>query len=453
MLNSKIKQNIKNYIPLIIFILGITFYHFTINPNTYLWGDYTFFNEISKNMSLFEFLSLRYKTWTSRLLIEASLYFIAMLPRLSFIIFHIIVVGLLAFILLKLLNDDNSYLLNTVIVALLFLFNIQSMVSAGWIPTLTNYMYPLLFFILSLFPIKNYLLGNKYPNWHCVFYSLYLIIACNNEQIGVCLFVIYLFLLIYMIIKKDIDKKIYIFISLIILSLLFIITCPGNHYRVINESKTHYQEFENFNIIQKILNSAGTILYFLLGNTSSIFVNKLLIIFLLFTAIYICFIYKNIFVKISSFIPFIIIFILTFSFGSGIFDSIFNLFTIESIKYNVTNLNIKSFYMFLCFIVFVLLILYNLILIFIKEYKKKFSLILPLVFCVGFLSIIVIGFSPTSFASNTRTFIFFQFANIICITNLFMKINKYNKKLGLILICLLIILSVISFTIELLFLV
>lgn len=422
-MNSK-KYNLINILPYFLFFIGILIFHTNIMSLNITFGDFNGFYNLSKQYTFFQFLKYRYQNWSSRVIIEAVLYFIVQLPPDLFLIFDIILLMLILVVLIKLLNSSNNLSVNFFIVSALFFFDMSSMNTAGWVATILNYMFPLLFLLLSLFPIKNYLLKKETPKWHIIFYSLFIIIAANLEQSAAILFIAYITTFIYMLIKKNIDKTYYIYISIIIASLIYILLCPGNNVRLAEKNDMRVPNFENYTIIHKILNSGCTILYFFLKPYLVLPVFKiqaLLILYLIISAIYIFINYKNVFIKLSSFLPLLIFLFMLNS------KKIKTLFSQDNININVSTLNLNAFLSFLIFIGFIIIISYNLILILLKERNDKFCLIKLIVLFTGIISMFIMGFSPTCFASNTRTLIFLQFSFIISSTMIFIKIREKNK--------------------------
>lgn len=430
--NKKINSFI-NYSPFIIFVISIILFHIIIVSKTATSGDFNTFRVMSQTQTYFEFIKHRYLNWSSRVIVESYLYSITQLPIIYFHIIDILFAITISFTIKRLFDkpyNSSTFLSNSIIVSFLLLFNIYSMISAGWIATMSNYMYPLLFLLFSLFPIKNYLLKTKASLYENLLYGLSIIIACNVEQCAAILFISYLIICVHMLIKKDLSKTHLIYLSLTIVSLIFILTCPGNKLRSVIETSCILPIYSNFNLIQKLFVSAETIMYFLFINPYSIYTIHILYIFVILISILTFLSYKNIFIKISSLIPPIILTLLIFRKLFPFINLIItNLFNYDIFINNVTSLNFKSFLSFIVFVIFVLLILYNIILLFIK-YKFSSSIhYIFFIFIIGLISIFMMGFSPTHIVSDSRTLIFFQFALIICSILTLNILNFINKNI------------------------
>ena len=436
--------NYKKYFPFLLFFICIlTFHLFTMNKSLE-YGDHVWYFKMTQSVELFEFITDRYKTWTSRIIIESIIYIMVTLPKWCFLIFSIINFSLVFLVIQNLFNIE-SLKSNVFFVIIFLMFDFYSMNTAGWIATIINYLFPLLFLFICLFPVKNYLYKKELSKWWViVIYCLCFIIACNQEQVSAILFIIYFLLIIYIIINKYIiDKKIdnndklnktnnlsiYIYFSVIILSLIFSLTSPGNLSRLNIETINWLPQFKNWNLIQKFFNGCNIIIYFLfVHNRSNITINLLLVLLIL-SSIYIFINYKNIFIKISSVIPSVIF--LLFSgliIKTNIVSKLLSLFEEIQIINNITDFNFKVILSFFVFIIFMLMIFYNIILILLKNYKEKYSYILIIILIVGFTSVFIMGFSPTCFISDTRTLIFMQFAFIISSLIIFNKIPQNYKR-------------------------
>lgn len=152
------------------------------------------------------------------------------------------------------------------------------MSSAGWYATTLNYLWPLSLGLYSLIPIKNHLISKKDKLYKYILYFLSLIYACNQEQMCLIIFSIYLLFTIYFIYKKNISKFIILQLIISFISLIFILTCPGNNLRNISETQTWYPAFENFNLISKAFIGIITTTYLLFYKSNFIILLLSLII-------------------------------------------------------------------------------------------------------------------------------------------------------------------------------
>mgnify|MGYP000305571043 CR=1 FL=1 len=153
---------------------------------------------MAKKYGFFEFAIYRYKTWSSRLLIESTTMFMSnhylffdLTMLISLVIFFYCFNGIF-------LNKEKYWKLQFVS-PVIFLLSFPSLffTSAGLIATVTNYLFPMISFVIA---------------WYCILqkkrlYTLvslpFLIFACMQEQFTVYGFILF----IYLFIKSYLDNR------------------------------------------------------------------------------------------------------------------------------------------------------------------------------------------------------------------------------------------------------
>lgn len=218
--------------------------------------------------------------------------------------------------------------------------------------------------------------------------------------------------------KKKISKYNVFCIIIALASLIFILTCPGNDIRLNSEIKNWYPEFSKYGLLEK--------LYLGIVPTLNIFIsNKIVLIIFISILSYSTYIYsKRNFDKMLSIIIFSITLMITClkEILLNMFPNInylFNTLEYQGISSENTRLNIS---LFIFGVLFIISIVYMLFVIF-----KKKKLLPIFIFIAGVCSRLIIGFSPTVFASANRTAIFLYMAIIISI--LFILEKLYNDKI------------------------
>lgn len=212
--------------------------------------DVNYFALHSANL---EWLSLRYNTWSSRIVIESILPFMAKHEY----IFKLITILLFMSAPIAIYITTQKYKLSaSLCILLIAIFPFYKLTSAGYAATMTNYFYPILFglwIFVYLFIKKANLLGYAI----LLFFTIYVV---NHEQTAILLLILSFIALF----NKHSDKKLAV-ISLVlsVAGLLFIFTCPGNSVRIIAETNTWLPGFENYKLIDKINLGITSSLYFL----------------------------------------------------------------------------------------------------------------------------------------------------------------------------------------------
>ena len=409
---------------LALFILefALTFF---ITPNKF--DDQVFLESVT-GTSIWSYVGPRYYTWSSRLIIEFVLCSVLKISKYLWILIEALMVALAGYSISKLFikNNDNKKENITMLVAMILLYPITQMNSAGWAATTVNYMWPMALGLFSLIPIRKIWDGEKIKFWQYPLYVIALIFAANQEQACAILFGTYLLFAILMIIK---NKKIHPFVViqtlLVIASLVFILTCPGNKVRTETEIANQFNDFEMLTILDKIGLGFTSTMGMIIDKGSIVFAIMSILI-----AVNIFLNYKEKLYRLVSLVP--VFSILSLCYFTKITTEIFPFFgtlkgliTEEQVMLTAVNCNNMLYVIpiilatanFICIIMSLLLM-----------FKTLNNNVALLVFLVGLASRLIMGFSPTVFLSGERTMLFFEFAMIIVSILVWQEIIKKTDK-------------------------
>ena len=416
-------------------------------------GDDLWYAKVLSNQSLAGFLSFRYYEWSSRLIIDCLTVILTKESYLIWKILDTILYTLGVYLLIKFINEDNDKYITLIGVALFLMYPFFDMASAGWVATTLNYLWCFAFAMISFIPLINELNGKKTNIFIYIISILSLIYAVNQEQSCLLILGINALYLIYCIIKRQDIKRFNILIVIIsALSFTLILTSPGNAAGVIAETGRYYAEYANFGIIEKLylgtIPTIGillkdkvlfTVFYIILSASALLKTkNKYLKYILYFNIILILFlVFFKTMIDITSIPKYLKIGLMHEPIVTSIFsalDSItksmpiindtIRLFTYKGLPNAVTAPVV------LAILISIYLILSSCWMIF-KTFGKEqlFPLIL---FIGGFISRLAVGFSPTIFASGSRTAFYFYITIITVILMLIKKLcdeNTINKTL------------------------
>ena len=425
-MKEKIQKFLKssNAILLALFILELVLMFF-ITPNKY---DDKVFLESVTGTSIWSYVGPRYYTWSSRLIIEFILCSVLKISKYLWILIEALMVTLAGYSISKLFVKNNeSKKENTIMLtAMILIYPIMLMNGAGWAATTINYMWPLATGLFALIPIRKIWDGEKIKWWQYPLYVLAIIFASNQEQACAILLGTYLLFTICMIIK---NKKIHPFMVvqtiLVIASLIFILTCPGNAARTETEIKNQFKDFEMLTILDKIGLGLTSTMGLIIKNGNVVFALMSMLI-----AVNIFLNYKEKLYRIVALVP--VFSILTLSYFVKNINEVFPYFATlrgmlikEEMILTAGNCNnlfnvvpvVFASINFICIIMSLLLMYKNL--------KNNTAL---LVFLIGFASRLIMGFSPTVFLSGERTMLFFEFAMIIVSILIWQEIIKKTDK-------------------------
>lgn len=399
---KKLLKN-KNIIYIIVFFI-ILLSHCFLKVNS---GDDLFF-KTAMNNGLLDFVSTRYESWSSRVIIEVILVYMLKLPKMVWMLLDSASLVLVIYAIDYLFTKRSS--LEKLLVALLvLLYPLSELRSAGWYATTINYLWPLALGLFSFFPIKHARDGIKEKSYMYPIYVLSTLFACNQEQMCAIIFGIYI-LSIYNLYKhKKLNKFIIVQTLLSLAGLIFTFACPGNGVRAIENMDYWYPSYSNFTIMHKsFLGVVTTFLFMTKQINLIVFITSLIIPYLTFKRDD-----KFIFKFISILPIFIILFIcmcpnVTLKFFPELakFFKPFSLFLEpqDKISFNVYNLALLGF----SFLFFA-----SLFTSIINLSDKKNRILVFFILMAGFASRFIMGFTPSVYASDMRTFIFFDFSIVI----------------------------------------
>lgn len=373
------------------------------------YGDDMGFLQV-KIWDLGQVLPERYATWTSRVVIETFVAIFATLPKIFWCGFLAGSLTYLARSIAYLFTKDK--LREKIISAVAMnIFPLIILFTAGWFNTTIFYLLPMVCMVTAFYPIKWMSEGKKIKWWQAVIAIIATMIAGNWEQ---TLAIMAGFFIVFLVKFWREGKKNWLLftqIAVVILSAIFILTCPGNGVRMEAEM-SWFPGYENFSVLQKLMMGVNGIFSVMMYRDS--------IIYLALTVIIALALWKNKqrWVRIISKVPaaYMLVVILMHHVVSKIWSGAMNLKIYSNIvRFNGTrpNLDLSVRNVVLTVISFVVLIciLVSLAEIFKKKETEKW--LMPLIFLAGFLSVLMVAFSPTFYGSNVRIYAFLDFMMVI----------------------------------------
>lgn len=384
------------------FIVGViaVIWHATLKVS--VGDDIVYFKTLMDGRNIWEILAHRYQTWSSRLAIEFVLIPIVH-HTMVWRILDTIIFASIPILICKLMNANRK--LSWCVAAFVLLYPFSDMVSAGWISTTTNYLWPL-WCILFIGVLLKKLIFHEKIKWYAgaagVFACIY---GSSQEQVAIIMLLLF-FLTGFYLWKEKCYKLplLYLYSGINIISLTVILLCPGNQIRKIQEIEGRMPEFSEFTIWHK--------LYMGLANVERIFIANINNIFLIMTALLA-----------------ILVYIKTKSYKKTLFSSIPILLLLGQSVIRMSHIRFKNIfvipkqdvrwdfkspqtYLPLLFLAVciagILYALYQLM----KENRIMYLCTALLLGC-GLASGVVMGFSPTIYASAERPYIYLYFIIII----------------------------------------
>lgn len=413
----------KSYMPYLVLTLVMIVFHLLIPVGT---GDDIFFSKVLNDYSILSFCFTRYNTWSSRIIIEAILIVVSQFP-IIWKILDVLVVLWICNSISNILNHEKDQRITWFIVFVLIMFPWESMGSAGWIATTVNYLWPLAtgLFVISL--ATEFFRDAVISKYKIILSVPCLLYACNQEQMcAVMIAFLILGVVLYKVKTNKFNSTVIFWTIISLLSLCFIMFCPGNASRNVAEISTHFPEYTELTLLDKLD----------IGFASAFFpyITEIKVLYFLFICLLCIYSYKKRGLSIAfvaAIIP------LAVSVIFGIFGStvLSNTGIVQFIKDGLIATGTTT-------IVVNLLILFILVLvctsIWLSFDDKMTAFVLIYILGVGFATRMIMGFSPTIWASGSRTYMFLECALLFVSTYLFTKvINIKNTRniLNAVLVC------------------
>lgn len=379
------------------------------------WGadDDKYFSDALLNRSLFEFLNIRYHTWTGRILIEGIMVLTINHPWFfKFVIPLSLCVMAASLVALSSRGRKAGLLSFCLSLTLLLLINGDVMGEASWWVTGSyNYLQPIAAGLLSLAIFYYHRSG---PVWTKVLALALLVFACFNEIYSILFAVPAIIAITYA--RKDYGKYSAIYFIAAALTTAFALTAPGNRERFYKETSRWFPDFPNFNIIDKV--ALG------FDRLSSHITEQNVLLLVLMAVLVACIVLQK---KNITGLQMLCMAVLAFKFA------LFFIFTrysyplkafthFEFLDFgNVADIKFFFPYVFSLFILFTCISLMTSICDSVEDLIN-----MPVVFILGIASVVMMGLSPTVYASSFRVVFIFDLSVIYVI--LYMMFNKLPLK-------------------------
>lgn len=412
---NKIKKLVVQNLPYILLFCILFSLHLVLNVNT---GDDIHFTLRSSEMSLLESAIEKYTNWSSRQFIEGILYFVAPHPIIWKILDSLVITIIAKLVYEIFCNKTIQFKWLSCLSVLVY--PMIDMSSAGWMATTINYLWPLCAILGNLYFLKKVHLTNKLKIYEYVVSVVFLLFAANQEQGLAIMLGIYLMYTVYCIYnRKVIPKFIYINILCILLSGIYIFTCPGNWIRKTKEITSWFEDFGSLSLFKKIEIGVSATLYPIVFNYNPVS------LFFTFSLVTITSKVKNSVINLCAMIltAVVCVFGLFGQWLISLYPNVSFLYTSLG-KYGILSFN--NYKSVIVYLIFFLVIVSLMVFLFQLVKKDKKNIDIFCILLVGFGSSVMMGFSPTVWASGSRTAIFFYFSLIISACIL---LSRYSYKI------------------------
>lgn len=425
----------KAVICLVLFYLP---FHILLSPG--YWDDAAFSRMIQEHdYNFVQFTMDRYHLWSSRITIELVVSILTTLPSIIWKTVDLLILILLFFdlkwLLIHIFRCELKEL-DYILVLLLCAYPFSTMAQTGWIATTTNYLWVV---SLGLFVINQMLrvgiLDEKISIKKQILTFIAALYCASYETMTVFLLAISLGTIIYR--QRKYKKYSAVAMGCLLIAglmLIYIIACPGNHLRTISDTKTWMPEYSILSLGDKIrIGILSSFMHFVSIPSPIFFILNLVILFAGKN--------KKFYDKLILSVPLVLDIIWT---GYYLLNYVlgYKTFTYQTPVAIPTALRdkVEQIMLFITVLVWFGIVFYT----FIRYFHRKttiYSICFLISSCIPEL---VVGLTPTIFASILRTTIYLYMAMILLIICVVYECdilknlrNKYLLYFGLVGGCLL----------------
>lgn len=233
------------FVPYLVFI----FLMFSLIKLDYtVFKDDEIFYNLSKTYSLSNFLIWRYFSWSSRAIIEAILFLIIPFGT-YFRVFCVTLCYLFCALALRDILKTKTLLQNVIICLMFTSIPFCFIKNTGWVATSINYLFPLIFGIISF----KSLYDPKPDFFYGIFLILATFIASSMEQLCIIMTIVFgCFGLYYLLKYKKIMWFYAIQLELCLFNIALFALCPGNAFRFGREMRNRLADFAQWGFFTRL---------------------------------------------------------------------------------------------------------------------------------------------------------------------------------------------------------
>ena len=422
-MKDKIIKKILNPTILLICIFGICFYF--INTGLMTTDDIVYTSAFNSFSTCIKWICVFYNAWSGRITLTLLIHVFGKLPIIYFKLANamMFIISILAMykIITLLIENWNSKIKNLVLIMLfcsIFFINIAVLNSGClWLAGSFNYLWPLATMLVALIPFISELEEKKIGRAYYVIAIMASFLTGFAEQTSAILIVFGMICILECKIeKRKISKILMVQFLITVIFALINFLAPGNFARSRNEMVLWYPNYEMLSFSDKLVQGYIRLLDHLINDTTILFsVIAILSSYLIISNRNISKASKNISVITIMLIIYILLKLVLSKILIDIFSKIyinaridktfFALITFENFdKIALYSKKVLLGLIFSSYIIWSAMIILLCIVIFLLHDNIRSLIISIVMIGTGTASRLVMGFSPTIYASGNRTF-------------------------------------------------
>lgn len=394
--------------PTITFFFIMLAYHMLANIN--YGDDVSYFQNVLAGSQDYigdtiRFSFERYNNWSSRTIIEIFVIYLAHLPHIVWRIADTMIWMLLYSSMINLL-DIKTEKMRWCLTILLLLFPFKYTGTAGWICTSLNYTWPTALGLYFFSIVREWRKSTSVSTATTISALLALVYAANEEQMSAVLFIVLSAVLLQDIFKKRVNSLVLISYIITCVIMAYILTCPGNEVRLVLYEANRIPGYMEYSVLEKL--DLGFV-----NLVNSYFQKFNIISVLLCILVYSQYNFND---KTKMLLKLVVVWSILCQIivKVGIWPELSEI-------HSVNDMNILIMVQYIIPLFAIMLLIYALGKI---SYDRYCNENLAGIFCLGLVTAMIMGFSPTVYASGPRTFVFLFMCSIYIIGCLMSELNK-----------------------------
>ena len=401
----------KKYLPFWFFAGIQIIYHLMMREGPGTDAMWFFRNQLD-TYSLKDYLTIRYHVWSSRIVIEAVLVYVSR-HLVLWKVLDILAWMLFVILLAAAIPGEKRERINWLVVSLVLIYPLKDLDTAGWIATTTNYIWPLALGMFALTGVSFVLQEKKVPLPLFLLSLPAMLYAANAEQMcavicGIC-FIGILYCIFFA--KRNVSTwwQLIVWLLFGVAQLVFILRCPGNSVRTTEEIRQCMPNYKNYNLIDKAQLGFVDTVHHMISSEN--------LLFLMFAVILMILVFlktKELLFRLAGVLPVMWTVLLTF-FGDAFERNFVKLSSLFNLNEIVNGSNYQLAYSYLPLLVYALVLLCVLVSVSMISTSWTEFLGYVCLLGIGFASRVIMGFTPTIFVSQERTFLYLYVAIIAAI--------------------------------------
>ena len=401
----------KKYLPFWFFAGIQIIYHLMMREGPGTDAMWFFRNQLD-TYSLKDYLTIRYHVWSSRIVIEAVLVYVSR-HLVLWKVLDILAWMLFVILLAAAIPGEKRERINWLVVSLVLIYPLKDLDTAGWIATTTNYIWPLALGMFALTGVSFVLQEKKVPLPLFLLSLPAMLYAANAEQMcavicGIC-FIGILYCIFFA--KRNVSTwwQLIVWLLFGVAQLVFILRCPGNSVRTTEEIRQCMPNYKNYNLIDKAQLGFVDTVHHMISSEN--------LLFLMFAVILMILVFlktKELLFRLAGVLPVMWTVLLTF-FGDAFERNFVKLSSLFNLNDIVNGSNYQLAYSYLPLLAYALVLLCVLVSVSMISTSWTEFLGYVCLLGIGFASRVIMGFTPTIFVSQERTFLYLYVAIIAAI--------------------------------------